>query len=343
MKVQINGKQSVSLLPLEKNSRKINIQVSQLSLKSPLHIIANFIFPFFDSSLKYDSMQIGFIGLGNLGTPIAENILHQRQQLFVHNRTTSKAKALVDKGAIVCGSIRELASTCDIVLSMVSDDAALNHVTRGNEGIAENLKTGGAHVCMSTILPATASQLAEIHKQRKNHYVAAPVMGRPEAARAGKLNFLVAGEKSMVETIRPLLHDAGGAGVWDFGDDPAKANVAKLCSNFLIVSAIESMAEGINLAKKSGLDATVWMNALTQSLFAAPIYINYGNILLKEVYQPAGFTLKLGLKDVNLIMEQAREAKAKMPVGQFMQQRLNEAVAQGLAEYDWTAVALMLK
>ena len=155
---------------------------------------------------------------------------------------------------------------------------------------------------MSTILPETASQLAQIHKKHHNHYIAAPVMGRPEAARAGKLNFLVAGDKSKVETIKPLLQDAGGAGVWDFGDDPATANVAKLCSNFLIISAIESMAEGINLARKSGLDATVWMNALTQSLFAAPIYINYGNILLKEMYQPPGFTLKLGLKDANLIM-----------------------------------------
>lgn len=288
-------------------------------------------------------MQIGFIGLGNLGTPIAENIFNKRQQLFVYNRTTSKAQPLVEKGAILCPSVKELASTCDIVFSMVSDDPALNHVTKGSEGIAENLKAGAAHVCMSTILPATASQLTQLHKRHSNYYIAAPVMGRPEAARAGKLNFLVAGEKSMVETIKPLLHYGGGAAVWEFGDEPASANVAKLCSNFLIISAIESMAEGIDLARKSGIDATAWMNMLTQSLFAAPLYINYGNILLKEMYQPPGFTLKLGLKDANLIMEQAREVKAKMPIGQFMQQRLNEAVALGFAEHDWTAVALMLK
>jgi 3-hydroxyisobutyrate dehydrogenase-like beta-hydroxyacid dehydrogenase len=288
-------------------------------------------------------MQIGFIGLGHLGIPIAENILQKRQQLFVYNRTASKAQSLIEKGASSCNSIKELASACDIVFSMVSDDAALNHVTKGNDGIAQNLKAGGIHICMSTILPATTSQLAEIHRQNNNHYVAAPVMGRPEAARAGKLNFLVSGEKQIVDKIKSLLQDAGGAGVWEFGNEPAAANVAKLCSNSLIVSAIESMAEAINLAKKSGIDATAWMNMLTQSLFAAPVYINYSNILLKEIYQPAGFTLGLGLKDVNLIMEQSREVNAEMPVAQLMQQRFNEGVANGLGDHDWTAVALMLK
>jgi 3-hydroxyisobutyrate dehydrogenase-like beta-hydroxyacid dehydrogenase len=295
------------------------------------------------SSIKIISMQIGFIGLGNLGTPIAENILQKQQQLLVYNRTESKTQPLTEKGAVFSNSIKDLASASDIVFSMVSDDAALNHVTKGEQGIAQNLKAGGIHVCMSTILPATATQLAAIHQQNNNHYIAAPVMGRPEAARAGKLNFLVAGEKSIIDAVKPLLLDAGGAAVWEFGNEPSTANVAKLCSNFLIVSAIESMAEAINLAKKSGIDATAWMNMLQQSLFAAPIYINYGNILLKELYQPAGFTFKLGLKDVNLMMEQSREVHAEMPVGKFLQQRFNEGIAAGLGDHDWTALALMLK
>ena len=130
-------------------------------------------------------------------------------------------------------------------------------------------------------------------------------MGRPEAARAGKLNFLVSGDEHAIETAKPLLQQAGAAGIWEFENEPEAANVAKLCSNFLIVSAIEAMAEGIHLAKKSGVDADKWMNMLTQTLFNAPVYINYGNILLKEAYQPAGFSLRLGLKDVNLVMEQA--------------------------------------
>jgi 3-hydroxyisobutyrate dehydrogenase-like beta-hydroxyacid dehydrogenase len=168
-------------------------------------------------------------------------------------------------------------------------------------------------------------------------------MGRPEAARAGKLNFLVAGEPTATEMVTPLLKDAGGAGIWEFGKDAAAANVAKLCTNFLIISAIEAMAEGIHLAKKSGLDAAAWMNMVTQTLFAAPVYVNYGNILLKEMFQPAGFALRLGLKDVNLVMEQSHQASAHMPIGELMQKRLSECVVNGMGDYDWTAVALTLK
>jgi 3-hydroxyisobutyrate dehydrogenase-like beta-hydroxyacid dehydrogenase len=140
-----------------------------------------------------------------------------------------------------------------------------------------------------------------------------------------------------------LLQQAGGIGVWEFGNEPEAANVAKLCSNFLIVSAIEAMAEGIHLAKKSGIDPAQWMNMLTQTLFNAPVYINYGNILLKEAYQPAGFSLRLGLKDVNLVLKQASLVDAKMPFGNAVHKQLKDSVENELGEYDWTAIALTLK
>jgi 3-hydroxyisobutyrate dehydrogenase-like beta-hydroxyacid dehydrogenase len=168
-------------------------------------------------------------------------------------------------------------------------------------------------------------------------------MGRPEAARAGKLVFLVSGDEHAVETTKPLLQQAGAASVWEIGKEPETANVAKLCSNLLIISAIEAMAEGINLAEKSGIDAAKWMNMLTQTLFNAPIYINYGNILLKKAYQPAGFSLRLGLKDVNLMVEQASSVDANVPFGKLLQKRLKDGVENDLAEYDWTAIALALK
>ncbi|QEC66460.1 NAD(P)-dependent oxidoreductase [Panacibacter ginsenosidivorans] len=288
-------------------------------------------------------MQIGFIGLGNLGTPIAENLLQQHKQLLVYNRTASKAQPLIDKGATICSSVKELAEKCDIVFSMVSDDAALNHITKSEDGLAANLKAGAVHISMSTILPATATYLGALHHLHRNHYIAAPVMGRPEAARAKKLNFLISGNAAIIEIIKPFLRDAGAAGIWEFGMETEAANTAKLCSNFLIISAIESMAEGINLAKKSGIDATQWINMLTQTLFNAPVYINYSNFLLKEAFQPAAFSLKLGLKDVNLVNEQAAETNTEMPIGKLLQQRLNECVAKGYGEFDWTAIALALK
>jgi 3-hydroxyisobutyrate dehydrogenase-like beta-hydroxyacid dehydrogenase len=288
-------------------------------------------------------MKLGFIGLGHLGTPIAENLLANTKQLYVYNRTAAKAQDLTEKGAVLCKSVKDLASLCDIVFSIVSDDAALKQITAGNDGIAANLKAGGIHLCISTILPATAKELSALHRQYNNYYVAGPVMGRPEAARAGKLVFLISGDEHAIETVKPLLQQAGAASVWELGNEPEAANVAKLCSNLLIISAIEAMAEGIHLAEKSGMDAAKWMNVLTQTLFSAPIYINYGNILLKKAYQPAGFSLRLGLKDVNLMVEQASSVDADVPFGKLLQERLKEGVKNGLAEHDWTAIALALK
>jgi 3-hydroxyisobutyrate dehydrogenase-like beta-hydroxyacid dehydrogenase len=136
---------------------------------------------------------------------------------------------------------------------------------------------------------------------------------------------------------------AGATGVWEFGDEPGAANVAKLCSNILIMSAVEAMAEGIQLASKSGVDPAVWMNMLTQTLFNSPVYINYSNILLNEQFLPPGFSLRLALKDVNLVMEQAASVNAKMPVGKTVQQQFVNSVESGRAEYDMTAIALELK
>ena len=288
-------------------------------------------------------MKLGFIGLGNLGTPIAENLLRNTKQLYVYNRTAAKTQTLTEKGAVLCKSVKELASLCDIVFSIVSDDAALKQITSGNEGIAANLKSGGIHACISTILPATANELSALHMRHNNYYVAIPVMGRPEAAKAGKLIFLIAGDEYAIEAVKPWLQQAGGASVWEIGNEPEAANVAKLCSNLLIISAIESMAEGIHLAENSGIDAAKWMNVLTQTLFNAPIYINYANILLKKAYQPAGFSLRLGLKDVNLMLEQASSVDANLPFGKLLQKRLKDSVENELGEHDWTAIALALK
>ena len=173
-------------------------------------------------------MQIGFIGLGNLGAPIAENLLEHHTNMMVYNRTRSKTKPLEEKGATVCESIKELASACDVVFTMVSNDAAIEEITNGEDGLAKNLKEGGIHVSTSTILPVTSEVLFKTHRQNNNHYITCPVAGRPEAARAKKLNFMVSGEDKIVNIIKPLLNDAGGVGVWEYGSAPGSANVAKL-------------------------------------------------------------------------------------------------------------------
>jgi 3-hydroxyisobutyrate dehydrogenase-like beta-hydroxyacid dehydrogenase len=283
-------------------------------------------------------MKIGFIGLGNLGTPIAENLLSVHKDFFVYNRTFSKTLPFTDKGAAVCSSVKELAQHCDIVFTIVADDTAIKEITLGENGIAMNLRDGGIHASISTILPATAKELEAAHKRTNTHYVGIPVMGRPEAAKSKNLNFLLAGKKEQVEIIRPLLKDAGAATIWDFGEDPGAANVAKLCNNFLIISALEAMAEGITLARKSGIDDAQWMKMLTSTFMNAPIYNIYGNIILNGAYTPPGFRLQLGLKDVNLALEQSKAVDLPMELAQLLQKRMVRCMDAGLGELDWGAI-----
>lgn len=282
-------------------------------------------------------MQIGFIGLGSLGTPIAINILESGHTLHVYNRTVSKTKPLADKGAIVAESIGALAKEVDIVFSIVSDDAALKAICEN--GLLENMKPGSVHVSMSTILPQTAKELADLHEQNKQHYLAAPVFGRPEAAAAKKANFVISGKEEIRNRIEPLLKEAGGTGVWHFGEEITAANTVKLCGNFLIAGAMEAIGESIYLANKSGVDAKQMWAMFLQTLFNAPVYHNYGGVILQEKFEPAAFTAKLGLKDLNLVLSQAAAVKQPMPLAELLKSNMQQLVDSGQDQTDWSAVS----
>ena len=282
-------------------------------------------------------MQIGFIGLGSLGTPIAVNILESGHTLHVYNRTVSKTKPLADKGAIVAESIASLAKEVDIVFSIVSDDAALKDICES--GLLKNMKPGSVHVSMSTILPQTAKELAELHEKNKQHYLAAPVFGRPEAAAAKKANFVISGKEEIRNRIEPLLKEAGGAGVWHFGEEITAANTVKLCGNFLIAGAMEAIGESIYLANKSGVDAKKMWTMFLQTLFNAPVYHNYGGVILQEKFEPAAFTAKLGLKDLNLVLSQAAAVKQPMPLAELLKSNMQQLVDNGEGKTDWSAVS----
>ena len=288
-------------------------------------------------------MQIGFIGLGNLGTPIAENLLSQHNGMLVYNRTIEKAKPLESNSAKVCSSVKELAASCDVVFTIISNDAAVKEITEGEDGIAKNLKQGGIHVSMSTILPATSEALFKLHQQHGNHYIASPVAGRPEAARDKKLNFMVSGDDAIIARIKPLLNDAGAVNIWEYGNEPGSSNVAKLCTNYMIQAALQSMSEAIQLAEKSGIDKQQLMKMLTSTLFNCGIYINYGKLVLEEAFKPAAFSLELGLKDATLIKNQAEITGAKMPLGNLIQQEYQQLFDDGYKDYDWSALGLSLK
>ena len=283
---------------------------------------------------------IGFIGLGSLGHAIALNLAEKARLDYVYNRTHDKTIPYKEKGIAAASSVKELAGACDIVFTIVSDDQALSSFTEGPDGLAAHLKKGGIHISMSTILPATASSLHRLHRQHGSYYIAGPVLGRPEAARARKLNFCLAGDPAAKQQIQDLLTDAGAAKVWDYGEDPQSANTAKLCSNFMLVAALESMAEGLALAEESKVDKGTVMSMLSQTIFNCPIYTNYGTAIVEEKYLPAGFSLRMGQKDVRLVKEQADKVGLPMPFADVLRQRLENCIKAGLGDHDLAAIAL---
>jgi len=191
---------------------------------------------------------------------------------------------------------------------------------------------------MSTISVALSRQLAAVHAESKQHYVAAPVFGRPEAAAAAKLFIVAAGPAAQIERCRPLF-DAMGQKTFIAGEEPSGANLMKLAGNFLITAVIEGLAESFALVRKSGLDVNQFHEILTNSLFNAPIYKTYGALIASEKFEPAGFKLPLGLKDNRLLLAAAEEAAVPMPMASLVRDRFLAALDQGMAESDWSAIS----
>lgn len=282
---------------------------------------------------------IGFVGLGSMGLPLATNLLASGYKLRVYNRTAAKAEALIEKGAIVVNSPAEAVEPGGIVITLLSNDQALEAVVLGEQGLLSNLTADSVHLSMSTVAPATAQRLAAHHEEKGAHYLAAPVFGRPDAVVARKLWLTLSGNETAKARVRPLLEKVG-QGIFDFGDDIGAANVVKLAGNFLIISAIEAMAEAFTLAEKNGIDRAQIADLFGQTLFACPIYQNYGRMIAQQQYEPAGFKLSLGLKDVTLALQTARDSQMPLPLASLLHDRLIAAVANGKGDLDWTGLAI---
>ncbi len=283
-------------------------------------------------------MTVGFIGLGSMGAGMARRLVDAGHALTVYNRTTSRAEAFRAIGARVASSPRDAAEGVDVLLSMVADDRALEEVMFAPHGALQTLKAGAVHASMSTISVALSRRLAAAHAERGQHYVAATVFGRPEAAAAGALFVVTAGDPDQVKRCQPIF-DVVGRKTFNVGTDAPAANVVKLAGNFMISVVIESLAESLALARKHGIDAGTLIDVFTGTLFSAPIYQTYGNILVEQRFDPPGFRLPLGMKDNALVLEAAQAVQVPMPIASLVRDRFLAAMAMGLAESDWSAVA----
>ncbi|HEV2289830.1 MAG TPA: NAD(P)-dependent oxidoreductase [Candidatus Acidoferrales bacterium] len=285
------------------------------------------------------SETIGMIGLGNMGFPIAENIQRAGHSLKVYNRTASKSAALVASGAKSVSTPAEVASKGGIVVTMVSDDAALEALCTGSDSFVSRLGAGGVHISMSTIAPATARMLARQHESMGVAYIAAPVFGRPEAAAARQLAVCVSGPAAARKRVAPILSPLSRS-VFEFGEDPGAANVVKLSGNFLLAALIEALAEAFTLAEKNGIDRTRAFEMLVPTLFPCPVYESYGKRIAEHSYEPAGFRLALGLKDIHLVLRTAAESQTPMPTASLLRDRWLSAMAKKRENLDWAAAAL---
>ncbi|WP_371763174.1 NAD(P)-dependent oxidoreductase [Massilia sp.] len=290
-------------------------------------------------TITENNMEIGYVGLGGMGHAMASNLISKGHLLRVWNRSPGKAADLVAQGATLVEHPGQAAAGDGVVFTMVADDAALEQVVGGPDGIAARLGPGGIHVSMSTVSPETTQRIAALHAERGASFIAAPVFGRPTAAAAAMLFILVAGEAGARDKIMPLLETMGQR-VFPLGDDPVAASIVKLSGNFMIMGVIEAMAEAATLCKKYGVERSAMMDVMTQSIFATPLYVNYGKLIAQHDYANPGFKLSLGFKDANLVMAAARKAHVPMPLASMMHDRFLSALAKDRGELDWTAAAL---
>lgn len=279
-------------------------------------------------------MDIGFIGLGSMGSAMAANLVKAGHDVKVWNRSPEAARAVA--GATPVAAPQD-AFGGEAVLTMLADDAAVRAVVLESGALAAAPK-GLVHVMMATISIALVDELVAAHRDAGLGYVAAPVFGRPPAAAAAQLNIVAAGDPAAVARVQPLL-DVLGTRTWPLGDEPRRANAAKLAGNMMIALAIEAMAEATSLTEGYGVSSRDFLDIVTSTLFASPSYKSYGGNIAEGRYEPAGFKLRLGLKDVNLAIAAAAANGTALPAADLVRDHLMDGIAQGLGDKDWSALA----
>jgi 3-hydroxyisobutyrate dehydrogenase-like beta-hydroxyacid dehydrogenase len=289
------------------------------------------------STTRRKIMKVGFIGLGNMGSGMSMNLLKAGYDLTVYNRTAEKAEPLLQQGAHAAASPAEV-SSADVVFTMLADDHAVESVVFRESGILENLRAGSIHISSSTISLALAQRLTVAHEKHNQQFISAPVFGRPEAAEAGKLFVVVAGPHDTVERCLPLF-EALGQRTFRFGEEPSIANLVKLSGNFLIASVLESLSEAMALVGKAGIDQHEYLDFLSSTLFAAPVYKTYGRLIADKKFQPAGFAAPLGLKDVRLTLAAGEQFRVPLPLASLIRDRFLALLARGGDSLDWSAIS----
>lgn len=272
-----------------------------------------------------------------MGAGMARNLVRGGHQVAVYNRTRAKSEALAAEGARAALSPAQAALGCEAVFTMLADDASVEEAVFGSEGLISTLARGAVHIASTTMSTALARRLAAEHSRRGQQFVAAPVFGRPEAAENKKLIVIAAGPEEVVARCQPLF-SAIGRQTFVAGKEPWQANAVKLCGNFMIAALIECFGETNAILRKAGVAPQLFLDIMN-TLIGSPIYASYGRMIAEEQFEPAGFALKLGLKDVRLALATADELTAPMPLASLLKDQFLAALAAGQGDLDWSSMA----
>ena len=284
---------------------------------------------------------IGFVGLGRMGSAMASNLAAAGHSVLGYVRRPEEIERLAGLGVKAIAGM-EAIFACDTVITMLPDDKAAREIVSGGRepGLAAGLARSAIHLSMSTISPHCAAELAHEHARRGQAYVAAPVLGNPDAARTRQLFILAAGEAAAVDRCRPLFDDLGQR-TFDIGAEPAAANFVKLASNAMSGATAEILGEIMALARKRGFDSARLLAILTETMFGGRAYALYGEKIAAQHYAAGGFVMPLGLKDIRLALAEAQEAAVPMPTLNVVRDRLIAGIDRGYANLDWSALGLV--
>jgi len=270
-------------------------------------------------------MNLGFIGLGQMGRPMVERLKGAGHGVKVYNRTRSSPE--------LASKPDEVLDT-EIVITMLADDAAVRAVWL-DSGLARSLPKGAIHLNMATVSMGIARELTAM---QGDSYVSAPVFGRPPLAAQGQLDIIAAGPKAALERCAPLFKVLGKQ-TFVVGEEPAKANAVKIARNFLLATVIESLGEAFALVRKCGVEPQKFLEILGGTSLGSPAYKNYGKMIVDQAWTPAQFAMPLGVKDVELALHTGREHGVPLPSAEMIRKHLLEAIQAGRAEQDWAALA----
>lgn len=281
-------------------------------------------------------MRIGFIGLGTMGEPIANNLRKAGHEISVWNRTPAKANHIVSKGGKLAATARECASGKDSVFLCVSDEHAVEAVLEGPGGVLAGLAEGDVLIDLSTCGTRMSRSIQERAARKGAEFLSCPILGSKTAAEQAQIVLVVGGPGSAREKARPALH-AVSARLFEL-DDPVQAALMKLCVNAVGGAMITGFSEALALGSAGGLDVWRMVEVLQASSFHSPLFLMKGELVEKKDYAPR-FRLGLAEKDQRLAQEAAQDLGTRMPISEAVRGLLGEAAGAGRADKDVCAVA----